>query len=69
MENIKLKVNGMHCNGCESRIKNSLESIKGIKKVKASHEKGTVDILLDTSKVDLNDIKENIEDIGFEVVE
>ncbi len=69
MESINLKVNGMHCSGCESRIKNSLESIKGIKKIKASHKSGTVDISYDAGNISLGEIKENIEDLGFEVVE
>lgn len=69
MESINLKVNGMHCSGCEARIKNSLESIKGIKKIKASHKRGTVDISYDAGNISLGEIKENIEDLGFEVVE
>lgn len=68
MENIILKVNGMHCAGCETRIKNALESIKGVKKVNANHSEKTVEISFRKNSDILDNIKETIEDLGFEVV-
>ena len=65
MKEINLKVKGMHCGGCENRIKNSLSTIDGIDEVIANHIDGTV--LVKTNKeVDLEEIKERIEDLGFE---
>ena len=65
MKEINLKVKGMHCEGCENRIKNSLNTIVGIDEVIANHIDGTV--LIKTNKeVDLEEIKEKIEDLGFE---
>ena len=65
MKEINLKVKGMHCEGCENRIKNSLSTIEGIEEVIANHIDGTV--LIKTNKeVDIEDIKEKIEDLGFE---
>lgn len=67
MNEIIIKVNGMVCGGCEKRVENAIKSIKGIKKVVANHTNGTVTIL---TKEDIgkNQIKEKIEDIGFEIV-
>ena len=65
MKEINLKVKGMHCEGCENRIKNSLSTIEGVDEVIANHVDGTV--LVKTNKeVDLEEIKERIEDLGFE---
>lgn len=65
MKEINLKVKGMHCEGCENRIKNSLGTIDGVDEVIASHIDGTV-LIKTNKKIDLKDIKERIEDLGFE---
>lgn len=67
METI-LKVNGMHCEGCENRIKNVLSTFEDIKEVDANHSTKEVKIKSD-KELDLNSIKEAIEDLGFEVEE
>ena len=68
MKEIKLKVKGMHCEGCENRIKNSLSTIDGISEVIASYSNGTV-IIKTNKNVELNQIKEIIDDLGFEIEE
>ena len=62
---INLKVKGMHCEGCENRIKNSLSTIDGVDEVIAKHIDGTVLIKIN-KEFDLEDIKERIADLGFE---
>ena len=66
MNETEINVEGMHCTGCENRIKNVLESIDGIEKVEANHETGKVKI---TSKREINieEIKNKIEDLDFKV--
>lgn len=66
MEEIVLNVEGMHCNGCENRVKNSLSQIDGVQVVKADHNNGTIAIKAN-SKINIDEIKEKIEDLGFEV--
>lgn len=68
MEEIKIKVEGMVCGGCEKRVENSLKLIDGIKEVIANHTDGTVFVKADR-KMDETIIKEKIEDLGFEVKE
>ena len=68
MNNLKLRVQGMHCEGCENRIKKSLSEISNIKEVIANHENGEVIINYD-GEIILNEIKEIIDDLGFEVIE
>lgn len=64
MKETIIKVEGMMCTGCENRIQNAVSEIKGVESVKANHENGTVEI---KGTADINEIKQAIEDIGFEV--
>lgn len=68
MKETIIKVDGMVCGGCESRVQNALRTIEGIESVVADHRAGTVTV---TSKenVDEKVMKEKIGDLGFEVKE
>lgn len=68
MKKIVLKVNGMMCAGCENRIKNAISLIDGVEEVFASHVDSTVNIAA-SDDVDINVVKEAIEDLGFEIIE
>lgn len=68
MKEIKLKVNGMHCEGCENRIKNSLSTIDGISEVSANHTNGIV-IIKANDDINLEEVKEMIENLDFEIEE
>ena len=67
MNEIILKVNGMMCEGCENRVKNSLKNIEGVKEVTADHNTGNVTVNAN-NEVSKELIIETIEDIGYEVV-
>jgi len=64
MKEIIIKVDGIMCEGCENRIQNAVSEIFGVESVNASHEEGIVKIILN-SDVDIDMIKEIIEDLGF----
>ncbi len=66
MKELKLLVTGMHCAGCENRIINKLSAIKNIREVTANHDSGEV-VIKYTEELDIEFIKESIEDLGFEV--
>lgn len=66
MKEIILNVEGMACEGCENRIQNSLKNIEGIEKVVANHKEKIVTIV--GENVDIDKVKERIEDIGFKVL-
>ena len=68
MKEIELKVNGMVCGGCENRVQNAVSLIDGVESVVADHNTNTVKITTN-KEVDLNIIKEKIQDLDFEVVE
>ena len=66
MEKIDIKVSGMVCGGCEKRVINALSLIDGIEEVTANHTDGLVSIKT-SKKIEKNEIKETIEDLGFEI--
>ena len=68
MKETTIKVKGMVCNGCENRVQNALKNIDGVENVVADHVAGTVKVNA-KDEVAEKDIKEKIEDIGFEVKE
>ena len=68
MEELNIKVKGMHCEGCEKKIKNALGDIKGVKEVEADYKKGIVTVEA-KAKIDDKTIEDTIDDLGFEVEE
>jgi copper chaperone CopZ len=68
MKGLKLKINGMMCGGCENRVKNALSEIDGVESVEADHNTGIV-VINSKKDLDIAKIKEQIIDIGYEIVE
>lgn len=66
MQEIIINVEGMACEGCEKRIQNALMNLEGVNEVIASHTAKTVKVKFE-NKVTLEEIKEKISDLGFEV--
>ena len=68
MNDLKIEVIGMMCEGCEKRIVNSLSTIEGVNEVIANHKEGTV-VIKSNEIIDKETVKEMIIDLGFEVKE
>lgn len=68
MEKTVLKIEGMHCSGCSTRLERVLNGIECVS-AKVSLENKNASVEYDTQKVTLNQICEAIEDAGFEVKE
>lgn len=68
MKELKLKINGMMCGGCENRVKNALLEIDRVENVEADHTTGIV-VINSEKDLDIAKIKEKIMDIGYEIVE
>ncbi len=67
MNEIVLNVEGMHCSGCENRIKNVVGVVEGVSEVSADHVSGRVVVRVN-GDVDVNEIKNKIEELDFKVV-
>ena len=67
MENIELRIEGMHCTGCSARLQKVLSNLDGISNAKVSFEKGMANIEFNKEIITLDEIKNAIVDSGFEV--
>jgi len=69
METVVLRVQGMSCQGCASRIERALTRVEGVRAVVADHVRGRVEIRLDPASTEHGVLVERISAAGFEVVE
>lgn len=67
METLKIKVNGMVCNGCENRVQNALKTIDGVLEVTADYKNNLVTVKKNKD-LEKNIIYERIGNLDFEVV-
>lgn len=56
----------MHCNSCETKIKNNIRFVSGVKKIETSLEKKEVTITYDAEKTDADKISAAFKKIGYE---
>jgi copper chaperone len=68
MEKITLKVEGISCSHCENAIKKALGALNGVGSVAVDLKKKTVTVGYESQKVTLADIKNEIEDQGYDVI-
>lgn len=62
-----MKIDGMMCSHCESRVKQSLEGLAQVSQAEVSHEKGTAVVTL-TAEVSNDVLKKTVEDQGYNVI-
>lgn len=62
-----LVVDGLHCADCAATIEKTVEKINGVAAVKANFTAGKVKITYDPHKVELRNLVESVEKIGYRV--
>ena len=68
MEQVVLTVKGMSCGHCVKAIEDSVGALKGVQKVDVQLNDGKVNVAFDSGQVSLEEIKETIDDQGYDVV-
>lgn len=63
-----LNVEGMSCQHCENAVKKAVSALSGVENVAVSLEDKTVTVDYAKDSVTLEDIKEAIEDQGYDVI-
>lgn len=63
-----LQVNGMTCGHCEKAVKGALGELEGIQGVDVDLASGKVDVVYDDTLVTKDEMKEAIEEQGYDVV-
>lgn len=69
MKEIKLNIAGMHCEGCSTRLQKVLNNQDGVDEAKVSLEDKEAVIKFDESQISVDELKEAVEDAGFEAEE
>ena len=69
LENHKVFVEGMTCEGCEAKVKKAIKALDGISHVDASFTKGEVSVTFDPDKTNLLLVKNAITSSGYAVRE
>lgn len=64
---ITLKIEGMQCGHCSSRVKAALEMVAGVSSAEVSHETGTA--VITGESLDAAALKAAVENQGFSVVD
>lgn len=67
MERVTLTVNGMSCGHCVNAIEGNVGKVNGVSEVKVHLSEAKVDVAFDSTVVTLDEIKETIEDQGYDV--
>ena len=65
IQSVKLDIEGMVCQSCETNINNSVNKIDGVIQIKTSFKKGVSVIEFDSTKTNINNIKEVIQSKGY----
>jgi copper chaperone len=64
---ITLNVQGMTCGHCKAAVTNALTELDGVKHVEVHLQEGTVAVEYDETKVSVEQLKEAIEEQGYDV--
>ncbi|MBS4195427.1 copper chaperone CopZ [Lederbergia citri] len=67
MDKITLQVDGMSCGHCVKAVEGSVGKLQGVSAVKVNLEAATVDVEFNDKEVTLDQIKETIDDQGYDV--
>jgi copper chaperone len=68
MQNIVFKVEGMSCSHCENRIKKAISNLTGVSNVVVSLPDKSVTVDFNPSLITESQIRETIEDAGYDVI-
>ena len=68
VKKIVLNVEGMSCAHCVSAVEGAVKNLSGVETVKVSLDNKSATVDFDETKLSVDNIKEAIEDQGFDVV-
>lgn len=66
MQTVKMPVDGMVCNACQSNVKKTIKSVDGVTDVEVNLEKKFAVFTYDPKKVKVEQVQKAVNDKGFE---
>lgn len=67
MQQVTLNVQGMSCGHCVNSIEGNVGKMNGVESVKVHLDTGKVDVSFDSNTISLKEIKDEIEEQGYDV--
>ncbi|KRM06660.1 hypothetical protein FC59_GL001574 [Lactobacillus kitasatonis DSM 16761 = JCM 1039] len=67
MKKVMMKLDGMTCPSCLTKIKKAVESTPGTDDIKVLFNAGKLKFVMDPAQTNSNEIKNAIEEMGYEV--
>ncbi|GLC90572.1 copper chaperone CopZ [Lysinibacillus piscis] len=67
MQNVTLNVQGMSCGHCVSAVEKGVGALTGVEQVTVNLAEGLVDVAFNDAQVSVEQIKEAIDDQGYDV--
>lgn len=68
MEKVTLEVQGMTCGHCKAAVTGALQSLAGVEEIEVDLDAGKVEVAYENGKVNIEKMKEAIEDQGYDVM-
>ncbi|MDM5153406.1 copper chaperone CopZ [Bacillus sp. DX1.1] len=65
---VTLNVQGMTCNHCKMAVTNALQELTGVKNVEVELQAGIVSVEYDEAMVKVEQLKDAIEEQGYDIV-
>ncbi|PEB55948.1 copper-binding protein [Bacillus pseudomycoides] len=65
---VTLNVQGMTCNHCKMAVTNALQELAGVNSVAVELQAGIVEVEYDEAKVNVEQLKDAIEEQGYDIV-
>ena len=59
----------MHCEGCQERVEDILREMQGVRKVHAEARKQRVQVLFDSTQVQIASIADRLREAGYETTD
>src|SRR3989339_704361 len=69
MEKVTLKIQGMDCASCAAVIEHDLKKQKGISSASVNYATEKAYLEYDSATIKIDDIKKNIKDLGYKVLD
>ena len=66
MQTVKMPVNGMVCNACQSNVKKTIKSVDGVTDVEVSLAEKFAVFTYDPKKIKVEEVQKTVNDKGFE---
>ena len=67
MQKVMMKLGGMTCPSCLTKIEKAVEDVDGTDQIKVLFNAGKLKFMMNTYKANVDDVKTAIEKMGYEV--